>query len=112
MEISSLSQEVTELHAGICSALADPKRILILYMLAENRHSVSDLAREIGITQSAASRHLKFLRERDLIRPERNGTSIEYHLTDHRLIEALDLLRSVLCDRITRRARIIRAVEL
>ena len=30
--------------------------------------------------------------------------NVEYHLADHRLIEALDLLRGVMHDRITDRA--------
>ena len=35
MVTDSLVQEITRLHADICSALADPRRILILYALAE-----------------------------------------------------------------------------
>lgn len=107
MDTHTLSQEVSELHAGICSALADSRRILILYLLSQQRYSVSDLANEVGISQPAASRHLKLLRERDLIRPERNGATVEYHLTDERLIEALDLLRAVLYDRINHRASLL-----
>ncbi|MBN1667022.1 MAG: winged helix-turn-helix transcriptional regulator [Anaerolineales bacterium] len=100
----SLSQEITQLHADICSALADPRRILLLYSLAEKSYNVSDLARELEISQPAASRHLKLLRERGLVHANRVGTSVEYRLTDDRLIEALDLLRNVLRDRISYRA--------
>ena len=109
MEISLLTQEITELHADICSALADPKRILILYALADQTWNVTELAYTIGISQPAASRHLKVLRERGLVRPERQGASVEYHLTDRRLIEALDILRAVLRDRIHHRARLMTA---
>lgn len=107
MENTSLTQEVTALHADVCSALADPNRILILYALASQRLNVSDLAEQVGISQPAASRHLKILRERGLVLPTRNGSSVEYRLTDMRLIEALDLLRSVLRDRIHHRAQLI-----
>ncbi len=109
MEISLLTQEITELHADICSALADPKRILILYALADQTRNVTELADAIGISQPAASRHLKVLRDRGLVRPERQGASVEYHLTDTRLIEALDILRAVLRDRIHHRARLMTA---
>lgn len=111
MENNSLNQEVTALHADVCSALADPSRILILYALSEKRLNVSDLAGRVGISQPAASRHLKILRERGLVRPERNGNSVEYRLTDIRLIEALDLLRAVLRDRIQHRAQLIEVEE-
>ena len=106
-EIPSLAQEVTQLHADICSALADPRRILLLYTIADKSLNVSDLANQVGMSQPAASRHLKILRERGLVQAVRQGASMEYHLTDHRLIEALDLLRSVLRDRLVYRASLV-----
>ncbi len=103
----SLATEVNQLHADICAALADPRRILMLYLLAQNPINVSDLAREVGISQPATSRHLKILRDCGLIFPMRLGASVEYHLTDPRLIQALDLLRAVLRDRISHRASLM-----
>ena len=107
-ESNQLAQEVTQLHADICSALADPRRILLLYSITNQSRNVSDLAAETGISQSAASRHLKILRDRGLVKPVRQGASVEYHLTDTRLIDALDLLRSVLRDRLAYRANLLR----
>jgi ArsR family transcriptional regulator len=95
MEID-LEREVNELHAGICSALADPRRILILYALHEKPRSVGDLAESLGISQPAASRHLNLLRDRGLASARREGPSVVYTLVDDRIIQALDLLRSVL----------------
>lgn len=107
MDNQELSREITELHADICSALADPRRILLIYAMAEKSRNVSELAEEVGISQPAASRHLKILKERGLAHPVRNGASVEYQLTDHRLIDALDTLRGVLRDRISHRASLI-----
>jgi DNA-binding transcriptional ArsR family regulator len=103
----SLSQEVTQLHADICSALADPTRILLLYALAERPRTVNELAAEANISQPTASRHLKLLRERGLVSASRQGMNVEYSLVDTRLVEALDMLRSVLRDSIKRRANLI-----
>lgn len=110
-EPPTLQEEVTRLHADICSALADPRRILLLYALNEKSQNVSDLADEIGMSQPAASRHLKLLRERGLVRAVRQGPSVEYHLTDMRLIDALDTLRMVLRDRLAYRASLMEVVE-
>jgi DNA-binding transcriptional ArsR family regulator len=107
MDKTSLTEEVNQLHADICAALADPRRILMLYLLSEQTINVSDLADEVGISQPATSRHLKILRERGLVQPVRQGASVEYRLTDYRLINALDLLRAVLRDRIAYRASLI-----
>jgi ArsR family transcriptional regulator len=107
MEISPLRQEVTNLHAGVCSALADPSRLLILYALAEKPYTVNDLAHTLGLSQPTTSRHLKILRDRNLVESARQGMNIEYHLQDHRLIEALDLLRGVMRETITQQAAML-----
>ena len=103
----SLAQEVSQLEADLCFALADPTRILILYALDEQPRNVSEITTELDVTQPTTSRHLKILRDRGLVHTERKGTTIIYHLSDKRLIEALDLLRSVLRERISRRASLM-----
>jgi DNA-binding transcriptional ArsR family regulator len=106
-----LTQEVTQLHADICSALADPKRILLIYALSESPRSVNELAEEVGISQPATSRNLKVLRERGLVVAQRQGTTLEYHLTDMRLVEALNMLRMVLRDRLTYHANLMESAD-
>lgn len=103
----SLTQEITTLHADICSALADPNRILILYALKEQPCNVSSIAEELGISQSAASRHLNLLRERGIVYSKRDGQSVIYYLSDERIIEALDLLRGVLTSKLKSRAALV-----
>jgi DNA-binding transcriptional ArsR family regulator len=107
MNNPQLAQEVTQLHADICSALADPSRILLLYALVERPRTVNELTNDVQISQSATSRHLKILRERGLVSAVRLGQTIEYSLTDPRIIEALDLLRAVLRDSLERRANLM-----
>ena len=107
MNNPNLSEEITQLHADICSALADPSRILLIYALAEKPSCVNDLGAEVGLSQPATSRHLKILRERGLVRTIRQGPSVEYSLADDRLIQALDLLRMVLRDGIAYRASLV-----
>ena len=101
--------EVTRLHADMCYALADAKRILILYALAEESQNVTDLANQIKISQPTASRHLKILRERGLVTATRDGVNVEYRLTDYRLIEALNQLRTVLKDQLEHRASLFQS---
>jgi len=102
-----LEQEITQLHSGVCSALADPTRIRILYFLSEKSCNVTELSECLGIPQPTTSRHLKVLRERDLVDAEREGTSVIYALRDLRLIEALDLLRAVVREVNQRRLGIV-----
>lgn len=107
MDTISLSQEIAVLHAEVCSALAEPTRLIILYVLSEQPCTVSELTQKLAVTQPSVSRHLKVLRDGGLVRATRQGSSVLYELTDHRVIEALDLLRDVLRDRIQQRANLI-----
>jgi DNA-binding transcriptional ArsR family regulator len=92
----NLETEIGMLHDRICHALADPKRILILYLLAEKPRLVNELCNELSIPQPTVSRHLGILKDRGLVTPEREGTAIRYTLGDHRIIDALDLMRAIL----------------
>ena len=103
----TLTQEITALHADICSALADPRRILILYALNEKPSNVGELASELGISQPSTSRHLTLLRERGIVAAQRDGQSVVYTLTDGRIIQALDLLRSVLASKLKSQAALV-----
>ena len=108
MNNNSLAQEINQLHARICSAISEPNRILLIYAVADKPQNVNNLADIVGISQSAASRHLKVLRERGLIQAQRNGTQVIYSLTDERFIQALDLLREVMLDQLSQQADLIK----
>ena len=102
-----LKQEIIQLQADFCAALSDPTRILILYALNERSLNVTELTNELALPQPTISRHLKVLRERRLVFTERQGTVITYHLADRRVIQAMDLLRSAMRDRLTQTASIV-----
>ena len=102
-----LREQVTQLHAQVCSGLADTNRILILYTLSEQSYNVSELSEILGLSQPTTSRHLKVLRERGLVVAERDAQSIYYTLADKRVIEALDLLRAVLNDKLEAQAQLV-----
>ncbi len=99
--------ELSELHAHLCSALADATRIRLLYALHEGPCHVSALAERLDAPQSTVSRHLKVLRERGLVRAERQGQMVIYHLADERVIEALEIMRRLMADLTEHRAQVI-----
>ena len=103
----TLKQEIIQLEADFCSALSDPTRIFILYILKVGPLNVTELTNELGIPQPTTSRHLKILRERGLVFTERQGTVINYYLADTRIIQAMDLLRSAMKDRLTEKSSLI-----
>jgi len=104
-------EEVVRLHAQVCSGLADPNRILIIYNLAEGPRCVNEIAASLELSQPTVSRHLKVLRERGIVRAERDGQTIHYRLSDARIIHALDILRSILADQLKDQVLLARQVN-
>ena len=112
MVSSTLAQEITQLHADFCSALADSTRLILLYALADAPRNVTELTQELGQPQPTISRHLKILRERGLVAATRQGTTVQYALADRRVIDALDILRSIMRDSIQKRVSFIEDIAI
>jgi ArsR family transcriptional regulator len=93
---AQLLEELVILHDRVCSALGDPKRLMIIYLLNGHSRSVKELALLLDTPQPTVSHHLKILRERSVVTSRREGTAILYTLADARVVQALDLLRDVL----------------
>jgi len=96
MEKNSLDEELLLLHERFCPALDHPLRMKMLYLLKDQVMNVGELTQEMGIPQSSVSRHLRVLRERGLVRAERQGTTIWYVLAEPELATVIDILRRIL----------------
>ena len=97
-----LRAELDELGARMCKALNDPKRLLVLYALADGPHTVTELCEVLEVPQSNTSQHLAVLRDRGLIEAERRGNSVMYSLRHPKVLDAIDLLREVMADELDR----------
>ena len=64
-------------------ALADATRARMLYALIQRPMCVRDLAILVGVSESAVSHQLRFLRDRRLVKPRREGNIIYYAVDDH-----------------------------
>lgn len=62
------------------AALGDPTRRTIFELIAERPRSVAEITREVTVSQSAVSQHLKVLRDTQLVRAEPKGASNIYHV--------------------------------
>jgi ArsR family transcriptional regulator len=82
-------------YAAISRALADPKRLCVLEILAGGERSVSDLSREASCQIPNMSQHLAVLRSSGLVATRREGSTVLYRLSDPRVLEAYRLIRSL-----------------
>jgi ArsR family transcriptional regulator, virulence genes transcriptional regulator len=93
-------EELYHLQAEFCKGMAHPKRIRILRTLKNGEKTVTELARLTGIPQSNVSQHLALLRQLGLLNTRRDGTNIYYSISDQRIVEACELVRSCIAERL------------
>lgn len=86
--LQSLTQT---LRPDMFKALSDPIRISIVANLATRKEAatVSDVSVCCGIDFSGVSRHLKILREADIVASTKNGREVLYKLNSDNLIISL-----------------------
>jgi ArsR family transcriptional regulator len=99
--------ELTQIQAEMCSAVADPSRITIVYELAKGPLNVSKLAKAVDLSPSATSRHLKILRDSDFVSANRIGHKVEYSLSSPKLIDALNIFLEILNHQLAHRAKLL-----
>jgi DNA-binding transcriptional ArsR family regulator len=81
-DLQFLSAETARTVADTMQALATPSRVRILSRLGVEPCSVGELARDVGMEQSAVSQQLRVLRHLGLVVGERAGRQVIYALHD------------------------------
>lgn len=100
MNSAQAEEEFNTLQAEVCKGMAHPKRIHILRTLKGGEKTVGELAKLTGLSQSNVSQHLAVLRQFGLLSTRRDGTNVYYAISDHRIVEACELVRSCIGERL------------
>ncbi len=66
--------------AGVFKLLSVEARIRILKALKRRGMCVTELTSQLGITHSATSQHLRLLRDAHLVKFQKRGFHVYYHL--------------------------------
>jgi DNA-binding transcriptional ArsR family regulator len=101
--MSTVRNELIQLHASVCKGLADSKRLLIINALRDGERTVTQLVDELDLPQANVSQHLAVLRDRGLVTARKDGQFAFYSVTSPKIIQAMDLLREVMAEQIVTR---------
>ena len=66
------------------ACLSDPSRFRMVMSLSHRERCVTELAAEIGLSQSCTTRHLQALEREGIVRGVRSGKRVVFALTSHR----------------------------
>lgn len=92
IEKTDMLHEVIEQDvANLFKALSSPTRIKILYLLKQQKLTVTEISEKLIISQSAISHQLRELKLARLVKNTKQGRKMIYELDDDHIHEMFDI---------------------
>ena len=83
---------LAENQATICGIFANATRVMILWSLAGQEKSVTDIAVVIGASLQSTSQHLHLMKRRCILESRRDGQTIYYRIAENELLQGCMLM--------------------
>lgn len=96
MELARM-EENADRASQLLTAMANPKRLLILCNLLDQELNVGDLSERVDLAQSPLSQHLSKLRAWGLVKTRREGQQVNYSLASDEVRQVLTTLYKIYC---------------
>lgn len=106
IQLGQVKRTLNEQFARIAKAVAHPKRVEILDLLAQGERSVDAIAASTGLGVTTASAHLQALRRARLVETRRAGTRVFYRLGGPDVTELVGALRNAAAARLAEVAQL------
>jgi ArsR family transcriptional regulator len=103
--------EIDLIQIGLIRALAGTHRLRIVHLLGERPLEVRELALALDLPQATVSQNLAAMRSAGLVEATRDGRTVTYRLADPEILEACDLMRSVIVRRLSAMGSLAEAVK-
>lgn len=90
-----LNRELLEKQARILRAISHPVRIALLDLLQEKKGlTVTEIHNTLRLKQAETSHHLGILRDKGVLKTEREGKSIRYSFRIEKLSQIINCIKS------------------
>lgn len=97
MDLATFERKAASV-AGLLRAMGNGSRLMLLCKLVEHGEmSAGDLAREVGLSQSACSQHLGKMRDEGLVAFRRERQTLWYRIADQRTEALMAALYQLYC---------------
>jgi ArsR family transcriptional regulator, virulence genes transcriptional regulator len=103
MSKPNFDMSIYELQAEISKTLANPLRIAIIHYLKDGEKTVNDLTQTLGASQSNISQHLAIMRQRQIVKTRKEGSTVYYRVASPKISQACDMVREVLLEQLNQR---------
>ncbi len=103
-----MDKKIFEMHAEICKVFTNPKRLEIISLLRDGEKTVNELTELAGVPQANVSQHLTVLRQNNVVITRRNGANIYYKIANPKILQACDLMREVLLEKLAENEKLVK----
>jgi ArsR family transcriptional regulator len=100
-------EKIFELHADVCKVFSNSKRLEILNTLRDKEMTASELIEKIGLSKANLSQHMSILKSKGVVLSRREGVNIYYHISNHKITQACDLMREVLLEQLQEKGKMV-----
>ncbi len=101
---------VYQMQAEISKTMAHPIRLAILHFLRDGEKTVNEIVQTIGASQSNVSQHLALMRQRQIVRTRKSGSTIFYRVSSPKISQACDMVREVLIEQLGNKQEIAKVL--
>lgn len=86
MKLSVLDEHTAAHVAELFRAFSDTSRVRIVSALVGQEKNVTELAKLVGVTESAISHHMRGLRQLHIVQARRDGKEVYYSIVDPHIV--------------------------
>jgi len=101
-------EQLYEELSRVGKALASPKRLELLEVLAQGERSVEVLSRATALSIANTSHHLQVLREARLVEARKEGLFVHYRLVSPKVFDLLGMIRELAEEHVAEVGRLVR----
>jgi len=98
MNIEAMQQNAPQ-AVTLLKALANERRLFILCYLLDGELSVGEMNQRLGLSQSALSQHLAWLRKDKLVKTRKEAQTVYYALRSDEVRSVIQLLHQLYCSK-------------
>jgi len=89
------TKDINDPRKRIFAALSCGRRIRIIEILKDGEKKASEIIPELGVDQSAVSRHLSILKSAGVIKSQKSGVNVIYSIADPDVLKLLEIAKEI-----------------
>jgi DNA-binding transcriptional ArsR family regulator len=102
-----MNQSMFDIQAEFCKAMGNTVRLQLLHVLRDHPLTITEICQKTGLPQGTISRQLTVLRGAGVVVFRWHGRTKVFEITDNKIAEVCDLVRTILVEQIQKRSQSI-----